>query len=75
MKGAIPHDSNLYGLAELNGGLQIFKPSRAKFERICKVLEVNPPRDFIFADQSLLSRTFDREWTPLYDPLIPRFSH
>lgn len=56
-------------LSELNGGLQIFKPSRAKFERIYKVLNTSSPGDFLFADQSLLSKTFHGEWTPLYDPL------
>jgi len=55
-----------HGLSELNGGLQIFKPSRAKFDRIHNVLNSSAPGDFLFADQSLLSKTFHGEWTPLY---------
>jgi len=58
-----------HGLSELNGGLQIFKPSRAKFDRIYNVLNSSEPGDFLFADQSLLSKTFHGEWTPLYSPL------
>ena len=56
------------GLSELNGGLQIFKPSRAKYERILNVLNTSAPGDFLFADQSLLSKTFHGQWTPLYVP-------
>ena len=63
MPTSFPH-----GLSELNGGLQIFKPSRAKFERIYEVLNTSAPGDFLFADQSLLSKTFHGEWTPLYGP-------
>ena len=59
------------GLSELNGGLQIFKPSKAKFERIFEVLNTSAPGDFQFADQSLLSKTFHKEWTSLYDPVHP----
>src|SRR5947207_11973603 len=55
-----------HGLSELNGGLQIFKPSRTKFQRIYEVLNASAPRDFLFADQSLLSKTFHGVWTPLY---------
>jgi hypothetical protein len=54
------------GLSELNGGLQIFKPTRAKYERILNVLNTSAPGDFLFADQSLLSKTFHGEWMPLY---------
>jgi len=53
------------GLSELNGGLQIFKPSRAKFERILGVLNSSSPEEFLFADQSLLSKTFKGTWTSL----------
>lgn len=69
VKEAIPIDFP-HGLSELNGGLQIFKPSRAKFDRIYNVLNSSAPGDFLFADQSLLSKTFHGEWTPLY--LFPR---
>jgi hypothetical protein len=55
-----------HGLSELNGGLQIFKPSKAKRERIYKVLNASTVDDFPFADQSLLSKTFHGEWVPLY---------
>jgi hypothetical protein len=55
-----------HGLSELNGGLQIFKPSRAKFEKIYSVLINSAPSEFLFADQSLLSKAFHNEWEPLY---------
>ena len=61
MPALFPH-----GLAELNGGLQIFKPSKAKYERIFNVLNTSEPDEFKFADQSLLSKTFYGEWMPLY---------
>lgn len=67
MPASFPH-----GLSELNGGLQIFKPARAKFERIYEVLNSSAPEDFLFADQSLLSKAFHGEWTPLCDPLQPQ---
>src|SRR5579871_5657837 len=35
------------GLSELNGGLQIFKPSRQKFDRIYKVLNNSSPSEFL----------------------------
>jgi hypothetical protein len=54
------------GLAELNGGLQIFKPSLEKFQRIYHVLNTGKPNEFLFADQSLLSKTFHKTWTSLY---------
>lgn len=57
-----------HGLGELNGGLQIFKPSREKFERIFDVLNSSAPGELLFADQSLLSKTFHGEWKPLYSP-------
>ena len=50
-----------HGLSELNGGLQIFKPCRAKFERIYGVLNTSTPSDFLFANQTLLSKTFHGE--------------
>jgi alpha-N-acetylglucosamine transferase len=56
------------GLSELNGGLQLFKPSRAKYERIYEVFNTSAAEDLLFADQSLLSKTFHGEWTPLCDP-------
>jgi len=59
------------GLGELNGGLQIFKPSREKYERIFHVLNTSEPGEFLFADQSLLSKTFRGEWTPLYQRYLP----
>jgi hypothetical protein len=65
VKEAMP-TSFPHGLSELNGGLQIFKPSRKKFERILHVLEDSRPNEFLFADQSLLSKTFKGTWTPLY---------
>lgn len=58
------------GLSELNGGLQIFKPSRAKFEQIYHVLNTSEPNEFLFADQSLLSKTYNGAWTPLYSPCV-----
>jgi hypothetical protein len=61
MPASFPH-----GLAELNGGLQIFKPSRAKRDRILNVLNTSTSKEFLFADQSLLSKTFHGTWTPLY---------
>jgi alpha-N-acetylglucosamine transferase len=61
MPSTFPH-----GLSELNGGLQIFRPTRAKYARILDVLNTSSPGDFLFADQSLLSKTFHGEWTPLY---------
>ena len=60
------------GLSELNGGLQLFKPSRAKYERIYEMLNTSAAGDLLFADQSLLSKTFHGEWTPLCDPFRPQ---
>ena len=65
VKGGIPA-SFPHGLSELNGGLQIFKPSPEKFERIFNVLNTSDPHEFLFADQSLLSKTYHGEWTSLY---------
>jgi hypothetical protein len=61
MQTTFPH-----GLSELNGGLQIFKPCKTKFDRIYAVLNTSASNEFLFADQSLLSKTFRGEWTPLY---------
>jgi hypothetical protein len=55
-----------HGLGELNGGLQIFKPSREKYERILNIFNTSGPGEFLFADQNLLSKTFKDQWTPLY---------
>ena len=60
MPASFPH-----GLSELNGSLQIFKPSRAKFQRIYEVLNTSATGYFLFAGKSLLSKTFHGEWTPL----------
>jgi len=57
------------GISELNGGLQIFKPSRAKYDRLIHILRTSGPDEFLFADQSLLSKTFHGEWAPLYNSL------
>jgi len=59
-----------HGLSELNGGLQIFKPSKEKFDRLLNVLNTSAPNEFLFADQSLLSKTFHGQWTPLYLPCL-----
>jgi hypothetical protein len=70
MSVSFPH-----GLGELNGGLQIFKPSQDKYERILEVLNTSAPGEFLFADQSLLSKTFKGQWTPLYATTsLPRLS-
>jgi hypothetical protein len=61
MPALFPH-----GLSELNGGLQIFEPSKTKFKRIYEVLNSSTLGDFLFADQSLLSKTFYGKWIPLY---------
>ena len=55
-----------HGLSELNGGLQIFKPSKQKYDRLLHVLNTSEPTEFLFADQSVLSKTFHGQWIPLY---------
>lgn len=59
-----------HGLSELNGGLQIFKPSKQKYDQLLHVLNTSEPTEFIFADQSLLSKTFHGQWIPLYASLL-----
>jgi len=49
------------GLAELNGGLQIYRPSRKIFERILKTIEMGSADEFPFSDQDVLSKTFYME--------------
>jgi hypothetical protein len=55
-----------HGLCKLNGGLQIYAPSRAMFERILDVLNTGTPDEFPFPDQDVLAKAFYGEWVPMY---------